>query len=176
MSDFKNEKFPVGALYGAAGLIGFALIMVFGVRGGVLPARETAPQARERAQVAVIASRDFRFSDRADGALVATDTSDNSVAMIMEPGSNSGFIRGVMRGLMRERMLKESQRDAPVTVTQWANGALTLKDTATGRIIELGSFGSDNRKSFAKLLEARDTLIVKTDPNGPGGFFGAGPA
>ncbi len=174
MSDFRGEKFPVGVLYAAGALVGITLLAVFGIRTGILPARETTPQTREREQVAIVATRNFRFVDRKDGALIALDADTNTVALILERGSNSGFIRGVMRGLMRERMLKQAPHDAPVSVTQWANGALTLTDGATGRIIELGSFGSTNRASFAALLASKDTVIVKTDPkNGNGGFFGA---
>lgn len=152
MSDFRNEKFPVGALYAAGGLIAIALIIVGSIRAGLVPAPETAPQARERLKVQPVVAREFTFQDRADGALVVGDPATGQPAMILAPGSNSGFIRGVMRGLMRERMLHETERSAPVTVTQWADGALTLEDKSTGRIIELGSFGSTNRAAFAQLL------------------------
>jgi putative photosynthetic complex assembly protein len=154
MSDFRGQQFPRGALYGAGGMIGMTLLVVFGVRLGALPARETAPEHRESAKVAIVTTRDFRFADRADGALVVTDAATEKVSLVLEPGSNSGFIRGLMRGLMRERRLHEVPRDGPVTVTQWADGALTLKDESTGRIIELGSFGHTNREAFAALLVA----------------------
>jgi putative photosynthetic complex assembly protein len=152
MSDFRGEKFPRGALYGAGGVIGITLLIVFGIRLGVVPGRPTAPEIRVEKQVAVVAQRSFRFADRADGALLATDARTDQVALVLEPGSNSGFIRGVMRGLMRERQLHEVARDGAVTVTQWADGALTLEDPSTGRIIELGSFGGTNRAAFAQLL------------------------
>lgn len=163
MSDFRGEKFPRGALYGAGGMVALTILVVFAVRGGILPARETAPQVRAEEQVRVVATRDFRFADRKDGALIATDAKTGEVALVLEPGSNSGFIRGVMRGMMRERSLNEVARDGPVTVTQWADGALTLKDPSTGRIIELGSFGQTNRESFAQLL-APGTHVVATAP------------
>ncbi|WP_310496517.1 photosynthetic complex assembly protein PuhC [Sandarakinorhabdus sp.] len=152
MSDFRGEQFPVGALYAAGGLIGISLLTVGAIRLGVLPAPETAPQARERIKAQVVVSHDFTFEDRQDGALVVGDPATGQPAMILEPGSNSGFIRGVMRGMMRERTLHQTSRAAPVTITQWSDGALTLEDKATGRILELGSFGHTNRASFAQLL------------------------
>jgi putative photosynthetic complex assembly protein len=152
MSDFRGETFPRGALLGGGGVLFFTMAMVFGTRAGLLPARPTAPEARTAAHVAVVATRELRFADRADGALLVYDTQTEAPALILAPGSNSGFIRGVMRGLMRERKLHEATREAPLTLTQWADGALTLRDEATGRIIELGSFGSTNRASFAQLL------------------------
>ncbi len=166
MSHHVGQPFPKRALYGAAALIGMTLTLVFGIRLGVLPAPVTAPQARAEARVAVVSARDFRFSDRADGALVVTDAASGGVAMVLEPGSNSGFIRGVMRGMMRERRLHEVARDGAVRITQWADGALTLEDKSTGRILELGSFGSTNRASFAQLLARGPQSAGQTVPQG----------
>ncbi|WP_372919225.1 photosynthetic complex assembly protein PuhC [Sandarakinorhabdus sp.] len=159
--EFTNERFPKSALYAAGALITLSIVTVGGIRLGVLPAAETAPQSRERRQVAIVVSRDFRFEDRADGALLATDVAAGKLVFVFPPGSNTGFIRGVMRGLMRERRLKEVDRAGLVKVAQWADGALTLTDVSTGRIIELGSFGSTNRAAFAQLLEPYQ-------PGGPG--------
>ncbi len=150
--EFTNERFPKSALYAAGALIAASIVTVGSIRVGVLPAPETAPQSRERRQVATIATRDFRFEDRADGALLVFDVAADRLVFIFPPGSNTGFIRGVMRGLMRERRLHEVARTGPVTVAQWADGALTLTDKSTGRIIELGSFGHTNRAAFAQLL------------------------
>jgi putative photosynthetic complex assembly protein len=174
VSDFHNEKFPAWVPKAAAALIGTTLLIVFGIRLGVLPGRPTTPEIRAEKQVAIVSQRQFRFADRADGALIATDAKTNELALVLEPGSNSGFIRGVMRGLMRERQLHEVERDGAVTVTQWADGALTLTDPSTGRVIELGSFGDTNRAAFAQLLKP-GTHIVKTDPkNVPGGPLNLG--
>jgi len=150
--EFTNERFPKSALYAAGALIGVSILTVGSIRAGLLPAPETAPQSRERRQVATVATRDFRFEDRADGALLVYDIAANKLVFVFPAGSNTGFIRGVMRGLMRERRLHEVARTGPVTVTQWADGALTLTDQLTGRIIELGSFGHTNRAAFAQLL------------------------
>jgi putative photosynthetic complex assembly protein len=150
--EFTNERFPTSALYAAGALIAVAILTVGGIRIGVLPAPETAPESRVRRQVPIAVSRDFRFEDRADGALLVTDVAANKLAFIFLPGTNTGFIRGVMRGLMRERRLHEVQRAGAVTVTQWEDGALTLEDKTTGRILELGSFGDTNRAAFAQLL------------------------
>lgn len=170
MSDFRGEQFPRGALYGAGGLVAITLLVVFGVRAGVVPGRETAPQLRAEHHVKVVATRVFRFADRPDGALIASDARTGEVALVLEPGSNSGFIRGVMRGLMRERSLHDATRDGPVTITQWADGALTLKDPSTGRIIELGSFGNTNREAFAQLLVPGQHIVPKAPQAGFAGM------
>lgn len=168
MSDFRHERFPVGALYGAAGVIGITMALVFGMRFGIVERPETAPQHRVATKVRVIAEREFRFSDRADGALVVTDATTDKVAMLLEPGSNSGFIRGTMRGIVRERMLHEVDRNGPVKITQWADGALTLTDPSTGRVLELGSFGQTNREAYAVLLSTPpgETITIPAVPGG----------
>jgi putative photosynthetic complex assembly protein len=182
--EFTNERFPKSALYAAAALISVSILTVGGIRLGLLPALETAPQSRERRQVAVAVTREFRFEDRADGALLATDMATGRLAFVFLPGSNTGFIRGVMRGLMRERRLHEvAERSGSVTVTQWADGALTLEDTSTGRILELGSFGQTNRAAFAQLLvpyqpggsgTPADPIVATAPPTSSAPFFGGG--
>lgn len=170
MSDFTHEQFPQWVLVAAGGVVAIALLVVFGVRAGVVPARPTAPELRAVNHVGVVKQRDFAFADRADGALIATDAKTGQVALVLEPGSNSGFIRGVMRGMMRERQLHEVSRYGAVTITQWADGALTLKDPSTGRIVELGSFGHTNRAAFAQLLAPGVKVVEsleKRQPNGP---------
>jgi putative photosynthetic complex assembly protein len=170
MSDFTHEQFPQWVLVAAGGVVAIALLVVFGVRAGVVPARPTAPELRAVNHVGIVKQRDFAFADRADGALIAKDAKTGQVVLVLEPGSNSGFIRGVMRGMMRERQLHEVSRYGAVTVTQWADGALTLQDPSTGRIVELGSFGHTNRAAFAQLLAPGVKVVEsleKRQPNGP---------
>lgn len=170
MSDFTHERFPPWVLGAAGGIVGMTILVVFGVSLGVLPARPTAPELRAENHVGIVKSANFVFADRADGALIANDAKTGKPALVLEPGSNSGFIRGVMRGMMRERMLHEVSRYGAVTITQWADGALTLKDSSTGRILELGSFGHTNRAAFAQLLAPGVHVvesIEKMQPNGP---------
>lgn len=66
---------------------------------------------------------------------------------------------------MRERTLKDAGRDSPVRITEWADGALTLTDLGTGRIIELGSFGPDNRRAFAAILAGKKPPETSNLPN-----------
>ena len=107
---------------------------------------------RVEAHATVTASRSLSFADRADGALIATDSKTHAVVTAVAPGSKTGFIRGVLRGLARERRMNGVGELPPFTITQWSDGALTLTDTATHRIIELGSFGPTTRAAFAALL------------------------
>jgi putative photosynthetic complex assembly protein len=103
----------------------------------------------ERIQPAV--ERQLRFADSADGHVLVTDAvSGRQIASIGREGS--GFIRGVMRGLARERRQHKHGEAAPFRLSSWPDGALTLTDDTTGRVIELGSFGPTNRAAFAQFL------------------------
>jgi ferric-dicitrate binding protein FerR (iron transport regulator) len=37
-------------------------------------------------------------------------------------------------------------------MTRYSSGQITLTDTATGQLIDLGAFGSTNSESFARLM------------------------
>lgn len=148
-----DNVLPPGALRLAGALVAATLALVISVQAGFLDRAPTAAELRAEAGVQPAVDRLLHFSDRADGAVVITDARTGAeVAVVGREGG--GFIRGVMRGLARERRMHHSGAAAPFRLTQWRDGALSLTDTATGRIIELGSFGPDNRAAFARLLGA----------------------
>ena len=67
------------------------------------------------------------------------------------PASN-GFIRVVLRGLARERRLGDVGAQPPFRLTRYAGGEITLTDTSSGKLIDLGAFGSTNTEAFARLM------------------------
>jgi len=151
MSDHADMAFPKGALIAAAALVGFSLLMTASVRLGLLAPAPSAPLVREQQQVQPLVSMDLQFLDREDGAVVIQRV-DGTPVRIIEAGTKDGFVRGVMRGLARERHMNGVDQAPPFRLTRWADGSLSLKDMATGRIIELGSFGPTNRATFDGLL------------------------
>ena len=144
---------PRGALVLAGALVGFALLATATVRiGGYAPSASPV-LLREAEHVAPVNSRDLRFVDRADGAVVITDVTDGRPAGMVAAGSTSGFIRGVMRGLARDRHMRGLGDGPAFRLTAWKDGELSLTDLATHRTIELSAFGGTNRAAFAALLE-----------------------
>lgn len=97
-------------------------------------------------------SRELRFLDRQDGAVVILDHSGGETVAVLAPGTN-GFVRGVMRGMARERRMKNVGTTPPYRLSSWSDGRLTLDDPSTGRWVELVAFGPDNFQAFAKLLD-----------------------
>lgn len=150
MSGHHEMAFPRQAIWGASGLVLLALVGTVAVRMGVLP-QVADPQAmRAETHATVLQSRDLRFLDVA-GDVVVKDLSGATVAVI-RPDSEQGFVRGVMRGLARERRLREASMETPFRLQSWSDNGLTLTDLATGRQIELGGFGPTNRAAFAVML------------------------
>lgn len=99
----------------------------------------------------VVEQRDLRFLDRSDGSIDVVDASSEALVRTIAPGSN-GFLRGTMRGLARERRRSGIGDDVPFRLVAHADGRMTLSDPATGRKVDLGSFGPTNAGVFAELM------------------------
>lgn len=145
MSDpFRDSTLPRGALLGAAALIGLSVI-------GATIARLYGLSATPPPPAAVIETRDLRFADRADGAVVVTDARSGE-DQVLAPGTN-GFVRGVMRGLAQERLRQGADGTTPFQLTRWSDGRLSLTDPVTHRSVYLEAFGPTNAAAFAALLD-----------------------
>lgn len=138
---------PRAGVLAAAALILFALASVTAARlTGMGEVRMTLPAAAE--------SRDLRFEDGKNGAVLVYDVSNQQLVDTLAPGSN-GFIRVVLRGLARERKLGDIGSQPPFRLTRFVNGQITLTDTSTGKQIDLDAFGAANTEAFARLMKLR---------------------
>jgi putative photosynthetic complex assembly protein len=151
MSAIDTEPFPRPVLIAAGALIGFSLIVT---AVGRLE-RISAPAAAS-AQPAPLRTMDVRFTDEPDGSVAVRDSRDDKVIESLAPGTN-GFVRSVMRGLVHDRKRRGLGATPPFRISEWAGGHVMLEDTATGRLIDLDSFGDDNKGAFAQMLAARKT-------------------
>ena len=156
MSDpFHDQPFPRGALLGAGALLAATLLAAASGRllgVGVVATPSPAPAA----------SRELRFADRDDGAVIVLDTRSGGDVDVLEPGGD-GFIRGVLRGLARDRRSRGVGPEAPFLLVRSTGGGLFLEDPQTGRRIGLDAFGPTNSGAFARLLDARPG----SDPTAP---------
>ena len=148
-----DNLIPAGAIRLAGLLVATSFAFVLAVRLNVLPASPTAAELRQQTHVAQVSERLLLFADQNGFVRVSDARTGQTVAMIGQEGS--GFIRGVMRGLARERRMYGFDAARPFRLTLYADSELTLTDTATNRLIELGGFGETNRAAFLKLLAAR---------------------
>ena len=148
------DMLPRGTLIAASSLVLFVLAATSIVRIAHIPPAASPATMREHAHIAAVKSRDLRFTDRADGAVLIEDTK-GGVASVIPAGQQTGFIRGVMRGLARERRSRGIGDGPPFNLTLWQDGELSLTDSATGRALELTALGPTIRAAFAVLLDAK---------------------
>ncbi|MBK6689109.1 MAG: hypothetical protein IPG45_31870 [Deltaproteobacteria bacterium] len=142
------QSFPKGLLWAAFGMIVLSI-------GLTLVAKATGFGAVRLPPAQVVQATDVHFSDRADGTLAVVSLDGREVSAL-PPGSN-GFVRGVLRGLARERKLESLGPAAAFRLTRWSDGRLSIEDLATGRRVDLGAFGHTNSQAFADLLAASTT-------------------
>jgi putative photosynthetic complex assembly protein len=119
-------------------LVGLTIAPLPSVRG---PDGAAAPRSE----------RNFLAADRADGAVVITDSATGREVLVVAPGED-GFIRGTLRGLARDRRMRDLGPEAPFRLVAWSDGRLTLDDPATGRRLDLLAFGQTQAEAFARLL------------------------
>jgi putative photosynthetic complex assembly protein len=137
------DSMPRGPILAIAALLLVAVAAAATARLSGAPAR--APDAP------TVAVRSLIFSDRADGGVDVTDASTG--VPVAEIQGEAGFLRGALRALARERRMRSMGGEAPLELLARADGRLTLADPATGRRIDLESFGPANAGVFSRLLD-----------------------
>jgi putative photosynthetic complex assembly protein len=158
MTEVRHDKSPPrAALVAIVALLSVTVLLITTARlsaGG-----ETQPVAPDRGTAAIKAEAALRFEDRADGAVVVRAAETGAIVTVLQPGTH-GFVRGVMRGLARDRRMRGLTSGPPFLLTRWQDGRLTIRDTATGRTIDLLAFGSAQTASFATILDAARATSV----------------
>lgn len=137
-----------GALIAVAALVGFALTTVAVAR---LSDQPTAPIAL----APVAEALRLTFVDREDGAVLAL-TADGAVHATVAP-ETGGFVRGVLRSLVRQRGQLDLGADAGAfELNRLVDGNVTLSDPATGVVIDLGAFGPTNQAAFVAIMTGQE--------------------
>jgi putative photosynthetic complex assembly protein len=143
---------PRAALIGAAAVLLLTMAMAGATRLGLIPHSADPIASRAAQNVAPAQSRDLRFADRADGAVVVTDANTGATVKVVEFGQG-GFLRATMRRMAKVRIAAGVGAEPPFKLVLWENGALSLSDPETGRVAEIQGFGADHSKIFAEMLE-----------------------
>lgn len=93
----------------------------------------------------------LRFVDVGGGAVHVFEQSTDRHIATLEPAQDS-FIRGVMRGMARERRSRDIDMLPPFRLVSYADGSMIIEDPAVGTYINLVAFGPTNIGSFNTLL------------------------
>jgi putative photosynthetic complex assembly protein len=131
-----------------AALLAMAAVIVLAL-GSAAAVRLSGVDIREP-DAAAVETRLLRFDDLPDGRIAVIDAASGARVDTVE--GESGFVRGTLRGLARERKRQGLGPERPFELIGRADGRLTLRDPATGRIVDLESFGPTNAGVFARML------------------------
>lgn len=93
----------------------------------------------------------LRFVDVGGGEVHVYEQSTESHVATLEPAQDS-FIRGVMRGMARERRSRDIDMRPPFRLISYADGNIVIEDPSVGTYINLVAFGPTNIGSFNALL------------------------
>lgn len=147
-----DNTVPKGALVMACGVVLFTLALTGATQLGLIAPAPSASETRATNAADALQTRVLVFADGSQGTVQVTDaTSGETVHVYGQDGS--GFIRGVLRGMGRDRHSRGVPMATPYELNRWSDGSLSLTDTATNRIVELGAFGPTNRETFEELLK-----------------------
>ena len=98
-----------------------------------------------------VASRVIALDGDAQGGVKVLDA-DGGVIVDLGP-DEAGFVSVIWRSMNRTRMLAGVPETDPLRLVEFENGRLAIFDDQSGWSVELGSFGRDNRASFAAFLQ-----------------------
>lgn len=94
--------------------------------------------------------------DSGDVDVILVETGDVIDAI---PEDDSGFLRGMIRSLGRQRTISQIPQDAPYRLSRREDGTLTLDDPQTDESIALRAYGPDNREQMATLLDTGLSML-----------------
>ncbi|QFT78647.1 photosynthetic complex assembly protein PuhC [Erythrobacter sp. THAF29] len=147
--EFAVHKIP---LIGMAVVAALSIAMTAAVTLGWVDRTSVPSEVRAMQGVESTATRSIQFFDEADGTVRVEDAASGEVIASF-PEMRGGFVRSSVRSLVHERRIRGIGRATPFELIEWQNGALSLRDTTTGKSVELASFGADNRAVFAAMLK-----------------------
>jgi putative photosynthetic complex assembly protein len=138
----RRDFFPKLPLFAAGGMVALALLAA--IAGRLAGNGAMQPTAK------MVAERELKFEDRADGAVVIVNAVNDKTIQVMT-GEN-GFLRGTLRGFARTRRMDGIGAAEPFRLSSWSDGRLILFDPATGRHVDIEAFGTLNEAVFGRLL------------------------
>lgn len=138
----KDFLSPVAKILVATGLV-VVLLLVF------INSRDLSQVREPDAAPAKVLQ--LRFEDRPDGSIAVMNYKTGQQMDSVQ--GEAGFVRGTLRGLAQERIRRGLDSGPPFELIYRTDGRLTLVDTATGRLVDLESFGPTNAGSFYRLFD-----------------------
>jgi putative photosynthetic complex assembly protein len=140
------SHFPRPPLYGAIFLVLFTLTSVALIRVVDIPKGQVYADAK-----VPLETRRLVFMDQPNGSILVTDGDTGGTVAVVKPGTN-GFLRGALRGIVRERRRGGGVMATPFILARWPNGHITLNDPDNKTFVDFSAFGPTNAAVFAAFM------------------------
>lgn len=108
---------------------------------------------------AIVQQTELHFVDTDEGSVSIINAATDLEITRLHTGED-GFMRSVMRGMVRERKAHGLGPEVPFQLTLWEDGLVSLIDPATSRRVELSAFGKDNVAAFTRLLPINGAVAI----------------
>lgn len=137
------------------GIVLISIVLTALTQLGFFERSAVPEQTRAEEGMKPVAMQTLRFFDEEDGTVRVENGPRTEVLGRFGPGQG-GFIRASVRSLVHQRRIRGHGPEVPFELSEWEDGALTLSDPVTGKTVEVGYFGPDNRLIFANMLPAKE--------------------
>ncbi|MEE4289377.1 MAG: photosynthetic complex assembly protein PuhC [Erythrobacter sp.] len=146
--DFRVHTVP---LVGMSTVVVLTLALVISAKLGFFERQGVPDAIRAEHSVAMTDQRAIRFHDGADGTVWVADAATGEE--LARFGQNEGgFVRATARAMVHNRRQYKLGPEVPFDLIAWDNGSMTLRDSQTGRAVELASFGSRTHELYKEIL------------------------
>ena len=146
--DVRIHKVPVVA---CAAMIGVSLALAISTSLGFFERQGVPANIRAENGVMSIDTRSIYFNDAADGSVFVSDAATGTELGRFGQGEG-GFVRATARAMVEGRLQQGMGPSVPFELITWDNGAMTLRDTQTGRSVELHAFGSKTHEIYQEMM------------------------
>lgn len=147
-TDMRVHKIP---LIACVSVIGLSLALTISTNLGYFERQGDPDQLRAERGVVSVDTRSIKFNDDANGDVWVSDAVTGE-ELGRYPQGDGGFVRATARAMATARQQSGFDATVPFELIAWDNGAMTLRDTQTGRSVELHAFGAKTHEIYEDIL------------------------
>ncbi|MEO0975123.1 MAG: photosynthetic complex assembly protein PuhC [Pseudomonadota bacterium] len=170
-TEFKDLPLAERRRRGNRQLLIVGVAMTLFVAAVAFVSRSQPPLAAVASSAPTTSARVLRFEVESAGALQVFDAVSGELIKSFAADEGS-FVRSTLRVVSRERAVKRADPAAPLQLALHSDGAVILRDEASGVAYDLRAFGRTNRDAFVQLLDvpagthvgARDSDVLEDAP------------
>ncbi len=146
--DFRVHTLPLVAM---ASVVLITLAFVISTSVGIFDRQGVPDQVRAERGVVTIDTRAIQFHDDVNGDVWVSDALTGE-EIGRYPQGEGGFVRATARAMTSNRIQHGLGSEVPFELVAWNNGSMTLRDSQTGRSVELASFGGKTQDIYKEIL------------------------